>query len=480
MGHWMKIVIVGVSVACAWTGSADVITDWNATLRQVMQSDGLKPENRSNPGWATRTLAMMNGAIYDTFQAVERTHDPFLVDAVAGPGTSLPAAVHRAAYDVMRHTYPGELPLIDAAFNARIAAVPDGSAKTNGITLGAQIAQQYIDARANDHADEMVLYTPQSGPGKWRPDPFHPDQEAWGPGWRDVQPFAIGDTQPFVNALPPIPALTRDEYADAFQMVKEYGAIDSAVRSDDQKKMGHFWAYDRGGMGPPPVMFSRSLSSIAEQAGNDESDNARLFAMASVAMADAAIASWDTKFEANLWRPVAAIHEADTDGNPDTVADPDWRPLGAPGPDPDSFEDDFTPPFPAWTSGHATMGAALFKSLELFYGTNVFDEIDGVLGDDPLYALTSQEGGSGTERQYATFTQTSPLGIGSEDSPEGENAMSRIYLGIHWIFDQTDGIALGHDIADYINGQHFQVIPEPGTATLLGLAACAALRRRRA
>jgi hypothetical protein len=264
--------------------------------------------------------------------------------------------------------------------------------------------------------------------------------------------------------------------------VKDYGALNSAVRTQEQTEIGLFWAYDRPSMGPPPVLFLRHLEEIAAQAGNTPEQNARLFAMASVAMADAAISAWDAKFEYNFWRPVAAIHEGNTDGNANTIADPAWRPLGAPGDDPNSFTDDFTPPFPAWTSGHATMGGALFKSLELFYGTNSFDVIDGILGNDPDYVLTSEEPGSGGPRTFTTFTQTAPLGIGAEDSPEGENGTSRIYLGLHWIFDQRDGITLGNNIAQYIAANYFQAIPEPSGAALfiLAMVGCTTIRRRSA
>jgi hypothetical protein len=197
-------------------------------------------------------------------------------------------------------------------------------------------------------------------------------------------------------------------------------------------------------------------------------------------MADAATAAWDAKYQHSFWRPVAAIQEADTDGNPDTVADPTWRPLGAPGSDPTDVDDDFTPPFPAWTSGHATMGGAVFKAIELFYGTNDFDEIDGIIGNSPEYILTSEEDGSGTSRTFSTFTQRGPLGIDAENSPEGENGMSRIYLGIHWIFDQEDGITLGNDIAQYAAANHFTAIPEPSSIALgLLAAACFATFRRR-
>jgi hypothetical protein len=114
--------------------------------------------------------------------------------------------------------------------------------------------------------------------------------------------------------------------------------------------------------------------------------------------------------------------------------------------------------FPAWTSGHATVGGAVFKTLELFYGTNDCDQIDG-MGNQTTYTLTSQEMGSGTAREFSTLTQTDLLDIDAEDSPEGEIGTSRIYLGIHWIFDQRDGIRLGHDIARWIAANRFQAVP---------------------
>ncbi|MEX0936832.1 MAG: PEP-CTERM sorting domain-containing protein [Pirellulales bacterium] len=461
---------------------ADLVTDWNATMRQVIQLDGTTTPAKSNPGWSTRTMAMVNTAIYDTFQAFDRTHTPFLVDVRANPNTSRDAAVNQAAYDLLVETYPGQQSMLQSVYDARMALIPDGIEKTNGIGLGQIIAEACVDNRLDDHSGDMLPYTPGTAPGQWRPDPYNPDQVAWGPGWGTVETFAVQDTQSFIDALPAIPPLSSEAYADAFDMVKEYGAIDSAVRTAEQTETGLFWAYDRPSMGPPPVMFMQNLHEISMQANNTPEENARLFAMAAVAQADAAVASWDTKFEQSFWRPVTAIHEADLDGNPETDADLTWRPLGAPGNDPLGMDDNFTPPFPAWTSGHATMGGAVFKTLELFYGTNVFDEIDGILGNDPLYMLTSEEADSGLMREYATFTQTGPLGVGLENSPEGENGMSRIYLGIHWIFDQTDGIALGNDIAYYVSAHRFQAVPEPSTLCLALAAAIGglfALHRRR-
>jgi hypothetical protein len=474
---------IAIFGAAASAEAADIVTDWSATIRKVMQQDGTHPVHQANPGWSTRSMAMMNTAIYDVFQAFDRTHKPFLVDTRAQANTSRDAAVHQAAYEVLLNCYPGEKSMLDADFNARMAAIPGGVNKTNGINLGSSIAQACITNRSGDNSNVIMSYTPGTQPGQWRGDPFNPGQSAWGPGWGTVHTFGIPNTADFVNALAPIPTLNSPAYTDAFNMVKSYGAMNSTVRTAEQTKIGLFWAYDRPSMGPPPVLFARNLEEIAEQTGNTPAQNARLFAMASVAQADAATASWDAKFKYNFWRPVAGIQEADADGNPATIADPTWRPLGAPGGDPLAMNDDFTPPFPAWTSGHATMGGAWFKSIELFYGTNVYDEIDGIVGNDLKYSLTSEEAGGGSTRDFSTFTQTGLLDVGTENSPEGENGMSRVYLGVHWIFDQRDGITLGNSIANYVAANHFQAVPEPSTLALCGCAlagiAWTAMRRRK-
>jgi hypothetical protein len=473
---------------------ADIVTDWNATLRQIAQDDGNNVVNNANPGWITRAAAMENGAIYDVFQAFNRTNSPFLVNTTAPAGASLNAAINQAAYEVLSNTYSGEAALLTPAYNARMASIANGMSKTDGMTLGHTIAQAYITSRANDHATDSTPYTPGTLPGEWQPDPFHPTQKAWGPGWGTVTPFAIGSTASMISALTPPPALNSQAYTDAFNQVKAIGAVNSAVRTPEQTEIGLFWGYDRATMGPPPVMFDQNLSDIAAQVGNTPAQNARMFAMASVAMADAATASWDAKFTYNYWRPVTAIQKGGNDGsanddtNPNTVGDVNWRPLGAPGNDPNSTDDDFTPPFPSWTSGHATMGSALYQSLVAFFGTNSFAVAaanNGVNPGNGTFTLSSDEfaanGIAGMTRTYSTFMQTGVMAPGTENSPEGENTMSRLYLGVHWIFDQLDGMQLGRNIGSYVSANDFAAVPEPAAASL-AVAALAALsaRRRRA
>ena len=190
-------------------------------------------------------------------------------------------------------------------------------------------------------------------------------------------------------------------------------ALNSTTRTPDQTQTAIFWAYDRAGMGPPPVVFNQAVSEIATQHSNTTADNARLFAMTMVAQADASIAAWNSKFVADFWRPITAIREGDTDGNPLTEADTNWIPLGAPGA---GSVPDFTPPFPAYVSGHATFGGAVFTTLANFYGTDDFD-----------FTLTSGEM-PGITRSFHSFSQASE-----------ENGRSRVYMGVHWNFDDVEG-----------------------------------------
>jgi hypothetical protein len=162
---------------------------------------------------------------------------------------------------------------------------------------------------------------------------------------------------------------------------------------------------------------------VALQQHNTLDQDARLFALVDVAMGDAGIVTWDAKYTYNLWRPITAIRDANQDGNKATVANPRWTPLGSPG---DGVSANFTPRFPAYGSGHAGFGAALFTTLADFYGT---DHMTFTIGSD-------EEPGT-----YETFNSFS--------AAADQNGISRIYLGIHYIFDKTAGIAEGDAVANY-------------------------------
>jgi hypothetical protein len=468
------------------TMRADIVQDWNQTLCVAAQTVVTK----HNPGVPTRAMAMMNGSIYDAFQAVNRTHQPFKVN-VNAQGASVDAAVSQAAYMVLSDMYPEVQGMLDSTLATRLGAIPNSAAKTAGIGLGQMIANQYITAHQNDGWTLPDNYTPQVGVGHWAPDPMlmaqNPPiiQKGWGSDWGSVTPWAVPNAD-FFDAVTPfkISDLNTQRYTDAYNEVKAYGSRTSAVRTQTETETGLFWAYDRAGTGAPPVLFIENMKDIGDSVGNTPADNARMFAMASISLADSIIACWDQKYEVDLWRPISGIREGANDGNPNTTGDPNWDYLGAPGGQPANATDDFTPPFPSYISGHATMGGAIFKSLEAFYGTNDFAAADAAHGVDPVtgtYTLHSSEPGSGLPRDYYhSFTQAGPIGPGLENSPEGENSMSRIYLGVHWRIDQEDGQALGRAVAQYVSSNFFQAVPEPNSA-LLAFGALAALltgRRR--
>lgn len=430
---------------------ADVVLDWNRVASDVLVANTAL----QNPGMASRTMAMMNVAMYDGLGMMNQGSTLFYNygggHASPAYAASGEAAAAQAAYTVLSNLYSDQQGTLDAALSASLAGVPDGAAKTEGLALGTMIGQSIINRRANDGYDTMSQYMPSDGPGRWRPDPLNPDQEAWGPAWGDVTPFAIASNTQFTP--PPMPALTSQEYADAFDEVRRLGSVDSTERTQEETNIGLFWAYDRSGMGTPMRLYNNILREVAEQEGNTTKENAELFAKASVAMADAGIVAWNSKFEYDFWRPVTGIREADTDGNPDTVADPDWTPLGAPA----GGGTDFTPPFPTYLSGHATFGGAVFEALELFYGT---DDISFTIESDEL---------PGQPRTFQSFSEAM-----------AENGRSRVYLGIHWNFDDTVARDTGGDVAQYLMGRSFIAsVPEPATIGQFMLLAAAALTRRR-
>jgi hypothetical protein len=247
------------------------------------------------------------------------------------------------------------------------------------------------------------------------------------------------------------------EYAAAFEEVKRLGGdatVTPTVRTPEQTFIGIFWAYDgTPSLCAPPRLYNQIAVQIAEQRRSDVVELARLLALVNVAMADAGIAIWESKYRYGLWRPVTGIREADEetgptgagDGNAATIGDATYTPLGAPasnlqGPN-------FTPPFPAYPSGHAGFGGALFQILRNFYGT-----------DRIAFTFVSDEFNGETLDSAGNVRPLRPRRFASLSEAEEENGQSRIYLGIHWAFDKTEGIAQGRRVADYVFRNAFEPI----------------------
>jgi len=438
-GVTFRIVCVVLMVAgLRATADGDVLIDWNRVATEVIAAD----TPYQNPGMASRTLAMVNLAMYDAVNQIAPVHQPFYAHAAAPVGVSPEAAAAKAAHQVLSSIYPGQSALLDPALASSLNLIADGPSKSDGVAYGQSVGAAVVANRQGDGFDAVVQYVPTGEPGHWEPDPLNPGQEAWGPGWGEMVPFVIASSSQYMPA--PMPAMTDAQYTQAFNEVKELGAKVSAVRTPEQTNIGLFWAYDTGGKGTPMNLYNQVLRNVAEDQGNNLHANARLFAMASVAIADAGIVAWDSKFEYDLWRPISGIRRADEDGNPDTEADPTWQPLGAPG----GSVPDFTPRFPTYVSGHATFGGALFQALTEYYGT-----------DEATFSVTSAElTGPEATRTFTRFSDAM-----------AENGRSRVYLGIHWSFDDLVGRSVGADVARAIAASHFQPVPEPATLAWMSL-----------
>ncbi len=312
-----------------------MVIQWNQAVLAAIRND------RPSIGFVTRDLAIVQSAISDAVNSIDHTSGAFLVQADAPADASPVAAAAAAGLFTTSALFPTDTALFQATFQASLADVPDGQAKTDGLAVGRFVAEQTLIARATDGANAVVSYTPGTAPGDWRPTPpaFAPAQT---PQWPHVTPFALESGSQFRPGPPP--ALTSADYRAAFNEVKDFGRVDSTVRTAQQTDVARFWEAKAG-----TPQIAGYWNEIAENAaisqGNTLDQNARLFAELNVALADDTIAFFDAKYTYNRWRPVTAIQFANQDGNPDTVADPNWLPLNN------------TANHPSWVSAMAASAA---------------------------------------------------------------------------------------------------------------------------
>jgi hypothetical protein len=418
--------------------SADVVLEWNANALDAMVNDSFlgAAAKQAGPTRASRALAIEQVAVFDAVNSIDRSYDPYLIEVNAPRGASITAAAAQAAHDTLVALYPDFQPTLDARLAADLAGISSARARDEGVLVGHIVAESILAVRSHDGAEVAMPYTPGNQPGQWQPDPLHPTQMALGSLWGSVTPFTLTSAEQF--HVPPPPALNSQAYADAFNEVKAVGSATSTTRTAEQTEIGIFWGYDGSrGLSTPPRLYNQIAETLAVQQHNSVIQNARFFALINLAMGDAGIACWDAKYDYNFWRPVTAIRAAGTDGNPDTSADPNWTPLGAPADNGSGTS--FTPPFPAYASGHATFGGALFRIMADFYGT---DNIHFSFMSDEFNGITRDQNGVVrpiVTRSWDSFSQAAE-----------ENGQSRIYLGIHWSFDKVQGIKQGTEIADYI------------------------------
>lgn len=383
---------------------ADVILDWNnATLNAIRAT-------RATPQFASRNLAMVHAAIYDAVNAVDGKHLPYLIQPSASAGTSVEVAAATAAYVVSASLFPTQQGVLSNLWMAGVSAFPEGAGRDHGITLGRAVGEAMLTHRQNDGSTNVVAYTVSNIPGRWRPTP-PANAPAQLPHWPTVRPFVLPRGDMFRPAGPV--ALTSSQWTFEFNQVKSLGDTNSVTRTADQTQIARFWL-DGAGTMTPPGHWNLVAQNVAVARGNTVIQNARLFALLNLALADAAIAAWDAKYNTfPFWRPITAIREADTDGNPDTIADPGWTPLVA------------TPPHPDYVSGHSTFSGAAARVLEEFFGG---DAVSFTVGSDDLPGVT---------RSFSGFADCMR-----------EIGMSRIYAGIHTLTPCMDGFALGRSVGN--------------------------------
>lgn len=377
----------------------DMVIRWNRILLQAVRRE------RTPPPLAVRNMAIVHAAVYDAVNSIVPTHRHYLVQVQALPGTLPEAAAAAAAYRCLVRIYPRQKPVFDREFAACLAELPQHAGKDRGISLGHFVAKQFMAWRKDDGGNQQVQL--KKGPGFWEPTPPAFDAPLM-PSWGSAKLFAV--KRPLSLPAGP-PSLTSAAYTRAFEEVRALGTQTGSARSAEQTEIARFWE-DGAGTSTPPGHWNEIAQTVALARGNTLADNARLFALLNISMADAGILCWFCKFTFDFWRPATAIRQAGNDGNPQTAADPTWTPLLV------------TPPFPAYTSGHSSFSSAAATVLADFCGTDKF---------------AFQSTGAGTTRAFTSFWQAAE-----------EAGRSRIYGGIHWNFDNSDGLASGKSVGAFV------------------------------
>jgi hypothetical protein len=403
------------------TAGADVLLQWNVIAQGV--TTPLRPTAHGQ----ARGSAMVAGAVYDAVNAIDRSHQPYLLDPRSVKikrWASQDAAIATAAHDVLVAMAPAQQPALDTAYEATLAAIPDGRSEDEGVRAGAAAAAAMVRARAGDGFMAPYTFVLGTEPGDWRPFPegvLDPD-----PWVGQLRPFLVRSPHQFHSSGPN--ALTSAKYAKELNEVKELGSLTSTSRTEAQTKTAIFWQ-----TAPAPLWHGMARDLIARH-GLSASEGARLLAMMSLAGADGAVSCWNDKYHWQSWRPVTAIREADTDGNPATTADPAWLPLF----DPSTATTPplSNPPFPEHPSGHGCYTGATLEAVRAFFGTDRMT-VNLVSGRYP--------GGP------RTFTRLS-------DAMD-EVIDARVWGGIHFRTADVVGARIGTQVGRWMEQHYFQPVP---------------------
>src|SRR6266498_2780037 len=428
---WLTaLAAVAVALAAPAIAQANEVTSWNEIATRTLvafpgPAGGAPPASQIN-------MAMVQGAVYDAVNAIERRHQPYRLETLFDSMASKEAAVATAAYRVLSNiistvpytiNFPNRASLLESVatdYANALALIPDSEFKTEGIAAGNAAADAMIAARQNDG---------RFGPSPWAPKPTY-DIGEWRPllnpdgtpvldptpwvGGVQMRPFLMQSPSQFRTDGPN--ALTSAAYAEDFNEVKALGRIDSAIRTDEQTHIAIFWQSPQ-----PWNAVGRNLIADPQYAV-DIVDSALLFAMMNLSTADAAINAWNDKYYWDFWRPWAAIQRADEDGNPDTEPDPAWTAL-------------ITAPYPENPSGACSLSGAHLEVLQMFFGT-----------DRIRFGVTSSRF-PGETRYFDRFSDALK-----------EIIEARIWAGLHFRAADIQGKILGRKVVHYMARHYFQPV----------------------
>jgi hypothetical protein len=429
----VAVLATGVALALPALAQADTVTDWNRTATSILiqfpaAGGGAAPTLQINMG-------MVQGAVSDAVNAIERRHRPFLLSQKFPTSASKDAAAAQAAWRVLSSLVDdaraGIAPALqtsmhgtlDSALAASLGPIADGPAKANGILAGNAAAEAMLASRANDGRFGPSPWVSNPDVGHWQPliNPMTGlpilDPTPWA---GNVAPFTMKSSSQFRTAGPN--ALESDAYAQDYNEVLTLGRIDSTSRTDLQTQIALFWQSNGG----PGILWNDVARQLAENPSYHLSlvDTAALFGLMNLAGADAAINCWNDKYYWDFWRPWNAIPRAADDRNDDTEPDSSWAAL-------------LTAPYPEHPSGHMCLDGALLGSLRMFFGT-----------DNASYTVTSSRAAMApllpNPRPFSTFS-----------APLAEITSARVWAGLHFRTADVQGQQLGRDVAKWAANHYF-------------------------
>jgi hypothetical protein len=419
-------ILIGILLlAGPYRASADTapnaVTHWATVVQQAIH-------NASAPrsaGTAQILHTMVMLAVYDAVVAIEGGYEPYAAQIPSAGNADVRAAVATAAYLTARsRVAPSQVPYLEQQYVAYLATIDDGPAKARGIKVGTQAAAAVIARRADDGFNNVVLYECSAvppPPGEFEPDAGCPTA----PGAPQPADAKVGMIKSFTHNTPgryrpdgPHPA-TSSAYVEDFVETRDYGRIDSAFRTLEQTDIAYFWTEH------PYVHWNRNLVSLAISRGLSVRDTARFFAMVHTAASDAVIAGFEAKYYYSAWRPRTAIPRADTDGNPDTDADPTWKPL-------------VSVNHPEYPSGHGFWSMALLDVVGSFFGRNKLN----------WTIATSKTAVPPLIKTERTYDRVNEL--------MREIGDARVWAGLHWRHAIRHGEQIGRRVAAHVTKHYFQ------------------------